>query len=218
MTMPRPPAAVRGTLVEHVAVESVTFDLGSSPPANTFRLFTSLKGPATTSNTSSGIIFGLVFEVTEINCSLVGYSWWCAGAGQVLDAPNFAVFQLITFDTGTLLPAGTITGSSLTAGTWNDTFLPASLPLDVGNQYQAQVGVPNSFSSTTNFWGAGDIAYDGLTNGPLTAFSSNGGSNPSGPDKVQNSFATGTTDPTSGVCQTGNDDLNIWLDVIVSTG
>jgi hypothetical protein len=218
VTFPAPPSGLRGQLVEHVPCQTVSFDLGSTPPAVQYRLFGSLFGPAVANANTGPIIFGVCWQVTEPNCTLVGYSQWCCNSGQDTTALNFATWHLTALVTGTLLAGATITGGPLTQGAWNDTFLPAPVPLSAGSTYVTQMGIVDGFPVTAGYWGSGGVAYRGMQSGPLEAFSDQGASNAAPFSQNQNNFAAGTNDPTAGIGPNGNSGFNEWLDVIVSTG
>ena len=216
--MPAPPASVRGQLVEHMPVHTVTFDIGTTPPPVQFRLFTGLFGPAIANANTGPIIFGVCFQVTQPNCSLVGFSQWCCNSGQDTTPINYALWHLTGLVAGTLVAGATITGGALTQGQFNDTFLPAAVPLTAGSVYVAQNGITNGFPVSTNFWSASGVAYRGITNGPLEGFSDQGASNPGPFSQNQDNFASGTNDPTVGIGPNGNSGFNVWLDVLISTG
>ena len=216
--MPAPPASARGQLVEHMPVHTVTFDIGTVPPPVQYRLYTSLPGPAVAAANTGAIIFGMCWQVLAPGTSLVGYSNWCCKTGQDVNPINFALWRLTGFTVGTLIPAGTVTGGGLTQGAWNDTFLPAPLPLNQGTIYLAQYGLVNGFPATAGYWSSGGVGYDGMTNGPLQAFSDQGASNPIPSSEPQMTFAAGTSDPTSLVAPNGNGSFNAWLDILIATG
>lgn len=216
--MPAPPAGLRGQLVEHVPCETVTFDLGSTPPAQLFRLYVSMFGPATAATNSGGIVFGTVFTITQNGCSLSGYSQWCCNTGQDTTGPNFSLWRLTGTFTGVLIPAGTVTGTTMTAGQFNDTFLNTPVPLNAGTIYVVQMGLDNGFPATTGFWGTSGTGYRGLVNGPLEAFSDQGASNQAPDSQAQCTFGAGTNDPTAAFVDNNNGSFNAWTDVLISTG
>jgi hypothetical protein len=216
--MPPPPAGLRGQLVEHPPIETVTFDLGTTPPPAEFRLFTGLFGPAIANANSGQIIFGVCFQVTQPNCSLVGYSQWCCNSGQDTNPLNFALWHLTGLVAGTVVPGSVVTGGALTQGQFNDTFLPAPVALTAGTTYVAQMGLTNGFPVSTGFWSSTGVGYRGIVNGPLEGFSDQGASNPGPFSQNQCNFAAGTNDPTVGIGPNGNAGFNEWLDVLISTG
>ena len=217
MTFPKPRANVRGTLVEHVPCEMVTFDLGTSPPPKQYRLYDALPGPATANANTNPLIFGMAFQVLTSGCSLVGYSPWCCNNGQSVSSVPFALWRLTGPSAGTLITAASITGGALTTGQYNDTLLPASVPLVSNTPYLAQMGLSGGFSFTTGFWASTGVGYTGMTNGPLQGFSDQGASKPCPFSQPQCAFGTGTADPTAGIASTGNTSFNVFLDVIVAT-
>jgi hypothetical protein len=216
--MPPPPAGLRGQLVEHPPIETVTFDLGTTPPPTQYRLYTSLPGPAVGSPFSGSIVIGFAFQVTQPGLSLVGYSPWCPNSGMPTTPVNFALWQLTGTNVGVLVPAATMTGGTLTQGAYTDAFLPAPVPLTGGQGYFAQYGFTNGFVEYDHFWDSTGVGYDGLRNGPLEAFSDQGASNPAPSSMHVCAFETGSADPTAGLVLLGNLSFNAFLDVLVSTG
>lgn len=218
MTSPGAGRFTPPTLVEHEPCQAVTFDLGTAPPAQVFRLYTSLPGPAVAAAATGQIIIGLVFQVTAPGCSLAGYSPWCCNSGQDTTPMNFALWHVTNVATGSVVSGSVMTGGTLTQGSFNDAFLPAPVALTAGSAYMAVMGLTNGFPVTSSYWSSSGVGYDGMTNGPLQAFSDQGASNPGPFTLLQMSFAAGTNDPTAGLPPNGNSSFNAWLDVLVSTG
>src|SRR5262249_54200392 len=104
---------------------------------------------------------------------------------------------------------------TLTAGAWNYTACPAPAPLAIGAVYIAATGFSNSFPITSNSFGPGDPYAAGIVNGPLSAFSDQGGALP-GPIP-QGLFGTAGTDPTVNCPQEGSSSSNFWMDVQIGT-
>lgn len=218
MTFPKPPADTRGTLVEHLPVHAVTFDLGSTPPAELSRIYVGLPGSATASAFSQPFVIGVCFQVTAPGCSLVGYSPWCCNSGQDASPAPCALWQLIAPGAGVLVAGGTVTTGPLTLGAYNDTFLPAPVPLVAGDAYVAQVGYASGFALYTNFWNSSGVGYDGIVNGPLVAFSDTTASRPTPFSQPQQSFSQNVLDPTLALTLSGNSSFTSFLDVLVSAG
>jgi hypothetical protein len=206
------------TLVEHIPTETVTFDLGTTPPPAQYRIFVDLPGPLSPASNTSPFLVNMLFTVLTPGCSVVGYSYWCCKSGQDTTPVRFALFRLVGPTAGTLIPAGTVTGPTMITGAWNDALLPAPVPLSVGPAYVAQAGLTNAFPFTPGYWGTGGVGYDGMTNGPLMAYSAPGASNPTPFSQPQAGFGTGSSDPTVGVASTPASDANGWVDVLISTG
>lgn len=218
MTMPAPPASVRGQLVEHMPVHAVTFDIGTVPPPVDFRFYHGLSGPLAATGSTGGILLNVNWQVTQPGCRLVGYSVWCCQTGQDTSPVNFATWDLLNTSTGTLLAGATMTTGSLVQDQWNDFSLVSGVPLTAGQAYNSQVGLINGLPLSLGFWGAGQVGYAGIKDGPLVAFSDQGASNPAPFNQPQCAFANGSNDPTVGIAPSGNGSFNTWIDVLISTG
>lgn len=218
MTFPKPPPNAVGQLVEHAPTHTVVFDLGSSPPAELFRLYVTMSGPLAVQTASGPNVFGMTWQVTEPGCSLAGYSLWCCPTGQDVTPIEFATLVLTDGFTGTVLPGSVVTGPTQVQDQFNDVLLPAPVPLTAGAVYLVQYGIVNGWPFSASFWGAGAVAYNGLTNGPLQAFGDVGSSRPAPFGRSQCTVLPGTSDPTSGVGNAGASGFNAWVDVLVSTG
>jgi hypothetical protein len=172
-----------------------------------------------------------MFDVTAGGLWLTGYYWWVAASGQDT-APaggfKFALWQLSSSSAGILVPGSVTTAASLSAGQWN--FVPLGTPLlltpcasnSYGAVYLAAAGyvAASGFPSTTHQFGAANTYSAGITNGPLVAPSSSGGSAAAGSafswTKPQCPFTTVSADPSSVMPATNDLDDNLWLDVQVS--
>ena len=91
-----------------------------------------------------------------------------------------------------LVSGSVVTSGTLTAGQWNWIPLPAALPLSLGGStgmtppisglgvavYTAAIGVNGSFPDTPHSFGSGNTYANGITNGPLTAYSQASGTMP----------------------------------------
>lgn len=219
MTFPAPPAGLRGTLVEHVPCEVVTFDLGAAPPGATYRGFPTLPGPKAAASNTSPFLTALIFGITGSGVSFDGYWQWCCNTGQSTVGLNYALWLRTGSATGVNIPAGTVTGGLLTVGAWNFVPVPAPIPLNNGSTYYAVNETTFGFPFQQNFWGAGDIGHAGVTNGPLNIYSDAGADNPPPQFDVQQGFnASGATDPSTTLPVGPSSSFTSWLDVQVSTG
>ena len=197
----------------------------SSPPtsptptqtAGTYRLFSSVSGPATPVSYSGPFIAGVVAAVTTGGCWLDGYWWWVCNTGQSTSAQKFALWSIYNSNSGTLVANSTATSGTLTAGQWNYVPLAAPLPLALGATYVAATGFSNSFPDTNNQFGSGDPYGAGIVNGPLTAYSDASGSLPSPFKTAQGVFSVAGTDPTTSLPIYGSSSCNFWMDVQVTT-
>ena len=176
-------------------------------------------------------IAGVMFDVTQGGLWFQGYYWYCAASAQdTAPAGGFkcALWQLSTSSTGVIVPGSTATASSVTAGQWN--FIPLTTPIllapcgsnSYGAVYLAAIGyvVSAGFPDTTHQFGSANPYSAGITNGPLVAPSSSGGSAPAGSafswTKPQCPFSTASADPTVVMPGSNNLDDILWLDVLVS--
>jgi hypothetical protein len=204
--------------VEHIPTETVTFDLGTTPPPVQYRLFVDLPGPLSATAATGGNLFATMFQVLTPGCKVVGYSYWCCKTGQSTAPVNFSLYQLTGPTAGALQPASHVTGPTMTQGAWNDAFLPTPVPLSVGPAYAVEVGVVDSFPFTNGFWASTGVGYTGMTNGPLQAFSDQGASNPAPFSFPQCSVGGGSSDSTIGLGSTASGSFNGWVDVLIATG
>jgi hypothetical protein len=169
---PAAPAAEAARPAELMAVERET---GLTPDATTtaYRLFGRFRGPATaTPGPRSGLVSGLLFQVTTGGCWLEGYWWWVCEKGQPTTPRMFALwtpYEGTDGFKGELVPGGTVTSGKLVAGRWNFVRLPRPLPLSIGCWYVGLTGGTGGFPVTGNVWGKGNRWAGGLTSGPLHA-------------------------------------------------
>lgn len=210
-----------------------------------YRLWPSTNGPATASAYPLGnpFISGMVFYVSA-EAWFEGYWWWvCPAGGQSVSPVKCALWQIDAsqgVSSHHLVPGSVITSGNLTAGQWNYIPLATPIPLSLGGsqgatpqsaitgstdggtaQYVAAVGCNGPFPDTNNYWGAGQTAPNGITNGPLSAYSDSGGGLPypypiDQSPRAQGKFSTGGTDPAL-ICPaatSGTD--NFWVDVQVA--
>ena len=186
-----------------------------SQQAGTFRLFSSVAGPAAPASYSGPFVAGVVFTLTEGGTWFDGYWWWVCNSGQSTSAQKFALWQVYTNATGSLIAAGTVTSGSLTPGQWNWVALPQPIPLSLGATYVAATGFSNGFPVSDNAFGAGDPYSAGIVSGPLTAYSDQTGSRPAPFSVSQGSFSVASSDPTAIMPAYGYQADNFWVDVQV---
>jgi hypothetical protein len=189
----------------------------TAPPSGTYRLFPLTAGPSTAVSYSGPFEAGLVFTVTSGGCWLDGYWWWVCGSGQSTSPQPFALWQTYNGQQGNVVPGSTVTSGTLTAGQWNFVPLAAKLPLAIGATYVAATGFSNGFPDTSDQFGSGQPYAAGIVNGPLTAFSDAGGSNPSPFKGAQGVFSVAGTDPTASMPIYGSSSSNFWVDLQVDT-
>jgi hypothetical protein len=202
-------------LVEHSPVLTAAFDLSASAAVTGARLYPDTDGEWTSTNFPGTIVQGVLFTVTEPGFSLTGYWVWCCLTFMATTAPPLALWQATAFETGTLLPAGTVTGPTLVPGTWNFAPLAVPVPLTANTPYKAVYGLSGNFPLTFTWYGSHGPGSAGITNGPLLAYSAAGGTRPDPFNDDQCTFDTSTADPTAVYPITSNDDYNCWLDVQV---
>lgn len=200
----------------------VAFVNGFNPAATTqssgvFRLFPSTSGPSTAASYTGPFLAGVQFEVTTGGTWLEGYWWWVCPEGQSTTPQNFALWQVTTSRSGTLVASASVTSGSLIPGQWNYVPLAVPVPLAPGATYVASTGLSNGFPTTGNQFGSGQPLAAGIVNGPLTAFSDTDGSAPSPLGMSQGLFSTAGTDPTVSIPNDGWQSSNFWVDLQVST-
>ena len=204
----------------------------------TWRLFPSTNGPSAVVNFSGNLLCGVQFCVTA-EAWFQGYWWWVCPTGQSTAPVKCALWLCPNAEasdgTPQLVSGSVVTSGTLTAGQWNWIPLPAAIPLSLGGStgmtpaisglglavYTAAIGVNGSFPDTNHAFGSGDTYANGITYGPLTAYSGSSGTMPVPPGGYSGSgngvFTTDASDP-SMVCPgqlTGTDD-NLWVDVQIS--
>jgi hypothetical protein len=123
------------------------------------------------------------------------------------------------------VPGSVVTSGELTAGQWNWIALETPLPLSIGAagsvagaaEYIAAVGCNGPFPITNNAFGAGNPYDNGITNGPLSAFSAPSGSLPSPLALNQGVFSVAGSDPSAFPPLQGDSTQdNFWVDVQVT--
>lgn len=186
----------------------------------TYRLFPSASGPSSPVAYSGNFLAGIIFGVTGKVLWLNGYWWWVPAGGDT-GAQKFALWNMTSgTPTQVLISSATVTSGTLTAGQWNYVALATPVQLAPGAQYVAATGwsAVNGFPDTTNQFGSGDPYVNGITNGPLIAWSDGtaGGTNNAPYPFSQGVFSTAGTDPTVNMPDAGSNSANFWMDVEVS--
>jgi len=194
----------------------------------TYRLFPSVNGGAAISY-SGNFISGVVFTVSAGNTWFEGYWWWVAASNQSTAPVKCALWSASDTSHGGsgsyVVPGSVVTSATLTAGAWNYVPLPAPIQLAPGyspggttggSAYVAAIGVNGSFPDTNNYWGSGQVAPNGIMQGPLFAYSGSAASAPAPYSMAQGCFTQGGSDPSlvmpNGISGTDN----FWVDVQVS--
>lgn len=176
------------------------------------------QGPSAVTAYHGNFLAGLAFQVTQGGMWFDGYWWWVPAGGDT--APQkFALWQVTSTDTGTLVPGGTIMSGTLTAGQWNYTPLATPIALTASVAYVAATGwvAISGFPETNGQFGTGQPYSAGITNGPLQAYSDTGASHPV-PNKwsAQGLFGVAGSDPATVMPNRGSNSGNFWVDVQVS--
>jgi len=188
----------------------------------TYRLYPTTSGPTSAVSYSGNFLAGVVFEVTADDCWFEGYWWWVAPSGGLTSPQKFALWLLTGYAQGILIPAATTTSTALSPG-WN--WVPLATPIQLpiggsvgtgGANFVACTGVNGSFPDTGSQFGSGDPYQAGISNGPLTAFSDQGASNPGPFSLGQGLFGTTGPDPTASMPAQVYGSSNFWVDVQVS--
>jgi hypothetical protein len=159
---------------------------------------------------------GIQFEVTAGGMWFEGYWWWVCPSGQPTAAQKFALWNVTSQGSGTLIPGSVVTSGPLTAGQWNWVPLAAPFPLAIGTCYNACTGFTGSFPNTTGQFDSGEPYGAGLANGPLTAYSDTNGSLPAPYTTSQGVFGVAGTDPSASMPLGGSNSANFWMDLQVS--
>ncbi len=190
---------------------------------STYRLFPATDGPAHPVSYDGSFLSGVLFEVTSGDVWLEGYSWWVCPSGQNTAKQKFALWNVtgapwyFTGDgPGKLIPGSVVTSDVLTPGRWNHVALSAPILLSVGTTYNACTGFTGPFPDTNNMFGAGQPYGDGITKGPLTAFSAQSGTFKEPYGNSQGVFGTAGTDPSVYMPLTGSGTDNFWMDIQVT--
>jgi hypothetical protein len=188
------------------------------PTAGTYRLFSSVSGPAAATSYSGPFVSGVVFAVTSGGCWFDGYWWWVCNSGAPTAAQPFTLWCMYAGpDSGSLVPGTSVTSGTLTAGQWNYVALPKPVPLAIGATYVAATGFTGGFPDTGSEFGSGDPYQNGIVSGPLTAYSDSSGSLPSPFRTAQSVFSDSTSSPTATMPIYGYQTANFWTDLQVTT-
>ncbi len=183
---------------------------GTQPPGST----TGLTGP---------YVVGTCFKTTS-PCWLEGYWWYvCASGSQPTGAQKFCLWCANIDGSagrrGTVIPAATITSGALSPG-FNYVPLATPVPLTIGWTYLATTGWVSGtgIPYTANQFGSGKPYSAGITNGPLTGFSDQDGSNPDPFANYQAAYDRTAGDPAADFPSTDDaGGFNGWLDIQVTT-
>lgn len=165
----------------------------------------------------------MVFTVTKGGCWFQGFWWWVCTSGQSTGPTKMCLWSATSNGNGVVVPGTTVTSGPLTPGAWNYMPLPVPVQLSIGGPYIAAVGVNGGpFADSQGWWGAN--APNGITNGPLFAFGTQGGgqpwpATPQAPYNCpQGCFTTGgsAADPTTAIPFATSSTDNFWVDVQIS--
>jgi hypothetical protein len=188
-------------------------------PVGPYRLWPATNGPATPISYTGNFLSGTVFTVTEGGCWFQGYWWWVCGSGQSTAPVKCALWDIlnpVVAPGGVIMPGSVVTSGTLTAGQWNWIPLPTPVQLAIGDTFIAAVGCNGAFPDTNNYWGSGQPGGNGITNGPLTAFSAAGGTVLNVWSTAQGVFSVGGSDPSLVMPQNASNTDNFWVDVQIS--
>ena len=202
----------------------------------TYRLWPSTNGPSSAISYSGPFISGMAFCVTS-EAWFMGYWWWVCGSGGQSTGPTKCALWQVPFvnnENPVLVPGSVVTSGTLTAGQWNYIPLPAPVPLSLGGSsgmnppvnggddayalatYVAAIGCNGPFPDTSGYWGSGQTAPNGITNGPLTAFSGTGAGMPApwptNGAQSQGCFSVVGSDPSAFFPGSSSGTDNFWVD------
>lgn len=175
-------------------------------------------GPSTATAFSGSYMAGLMFQVTQPAMWFNGYYLWVCNTGQSTSPVQCALWNASSSSGGILVPNTTVTSGTLTAGQWNFIPLPTPVPIAIGTPYCTAISINGAFPDTTHQFGSGNTYVNGITNGPLLAYSDSGsgGSNPAPYTLHQMPFSTSFAVPTTAMPTVNNLNDNLWVDVQVS--
>lgn len=189
----------------------------------TYRLFPSTNGPSSPTAASGGWLLGCIFSVTGKMMWLNGYYHWIPSGGDTV-SHKFALWNKYSTSSQNLVSNATVTSGTLTAGVWN--FIPLTSPVQLapGALYVASTGwtATNGIPLTGSQFDSGQPFTNGITNGPLTAWSAPTGSNPFPAATVnyglgQMLFSNSLgSDPSVNMPNNGSGSDNFWIDILVS--
>jgi len=203
----------------------------------TYRLWPSTSGPSSPISYNGNFISGVSFCVTA-EAWFMGYWWWvCASGSQSTGPTKCALWQVPYTDNESpaLVPGSVVTSGTLTAGQWNYIPLPTPIALSLGGSsgmttpinggdtafglatYVAAIGCNGPFPDTNGYWGTGQTAPNGITNGPLTAYSGTSAGMPApwpvNGVQAQGSFSVAGSDPSVYFPGSASGTDNFWVDV-----
>lgn len=199
------------TLVDHVPVEAVGFDLGAT--AGGPRLFPATAGPVSPTANSSALTMGIEFTVTAAPHRLFGYWWWCCNSGQPTAQQMFALWLVTGTNTGSHIAGADALSGPLNQGAWNYVPLVTPVLLTANSPYKAVTGMTSNFPYTPEQFGGGEPYANGILNGVLHAYSTSGAGFPDPYGNPQGTFLAGTADPTTGFPNANSARENFWVDV-----
>lgn len=188
------------------------------------RLYPATSGPGTSAGDPSPYVIGLSFEVTNPGMVLQGWWWWVA-SNQGIVGEDFGLYVVNGHLSGTFVGGSKVSigNGVLIRSQWNFIACNSPIPLTAGQEYRAVKTVDRDlsgdfgYSSTANFWSSGP-GGGGITNGPLTAYSSLG--EPTG-DGQMTFFSVTSGNPAvdnpADYPDAEFNNSNYWLDVEVTT-
>lgn len=198
----------------------------------TYRLFPSTNGPSTGISYSGNFIAGVAFAVKGGGNWFNGYYMWVPSSTNSTAPVKCCLWSPTQATTGSVVSGSVVTSGTLTAGQWNYIPLPtpiqlaasldSNLPLN-GSAYIAAIGVNGNFPDTlSQFNSVSDVYANGITNGPLFAFSGGWQTSTKPPYSIQGQglFSVANSDPTLAMPNqadsSGDGGSNFWVDVQIS--
>jgi hypothetical protein len=177
--------------------------------------YPSTNGPASGISYGGNIVVGLQFKCTAAGHTFLGYAWWVqAGTNpNPTTAQKFCLYTWVS-STWSIVPGSTVTSGALSVG-WNEVLLGSGISLVENQLYQVATGLTGNFNDQQDQFASGDPYQDGLTVGPLFAFSDLGGPFQSPASIPQGAFGVTSNDPTVDQPTTDDEASNFWIDVIV---
>lgn len=182
----------------------------------TYRLFPSTNGPAAATAHTGSFISGVTWTVTQGGMWFTGYWWWVCASGQATTPVKCALWSLLNGSGGLVIPGSVVTSGTLTVNAWNYIALPNPVQVAIGDTLVAAIGVNGAYPDTPNSFGAGQTYANGITQGPLRAFSAPSGTYPSGWGNPQGCMSTAGNDPSTTIPLTATGTDNLWVGVQVS--
>jgi hypothetical protein len=186
-----------------------------------YRLWPSTNGPSAALAFSGPIVMGVNFSVTASSCWFSGYYIWCCNSGQSTAPVKCALLSVVSYQAGVsvTVPGSVVTSATLIPGTWNYVPLASPVQLALGDTLIAAFGMNNAFPITQNYWTAGGPGVNGITNGPLVAYSDQafaGGTNGNPAGLSQGLYSIAGNDPTTSYPGSANASYNGWIDVQIT--